>query len=239
MLTLQEYLTPDPSLRPPPPSPEFILATKPSRASRKISLNSKGSVRGFFVSNGYENWYESELEHRVAIAFLARPNVRDVVDQPPAVSYFDEDGVLHEHTFDWLVVTNPSKYLVAVKPSELVAESGIEHIVELVAAQISPKIADYVVLVTEKNLTSTDNHNAELIQLARRDDLPGDDAVITKLARKLRRATTIARIVEASGLGGHGFNGVVRAIADGRLDLAAYGIIDYDAVVKRGLGKSH
>lgn len=233
MMTLNEYLTPDPSLRDPPPSPEFITRTKPSRASRKIALNSKGSVRGFFVTCEQETWYESELEYKVALALLARPDVRDIVDQPPAITYVDDHGKERQHTFDWLAVTD-KKYLISVKPSALVAKSGIERILELAARQVSPKIADYVVLVTEQKLSLIDNHNAELIHLARRGIYPNEDAKVAKIAKRLRGTATIASVVEASGLGGSGFNAVVRAIADGRLVLAAPCTIDYAASVKRG-----
>jgi hypothetical protein len=234
-MTLEEYLTPDPSLRPPAPSPEFIVATKVSRASRQISLHSKGSVRGFFVANGYQTWYESELERKVGFAFKARPDVVDVVDQPPAVPYIDEDGVERHHTFDWLVIkTDGSRYLVAVKPSGLVAKSGIQNIVDRIAQQVSAETADFVTLVTEKKLSRIDNFNGELIHSALRDDFPDDDAAIVALAKKLRGAATIESLVGESGLGGSGFRATVRAIARGELVLTDYRTIDYDAIVKRG-----
>jgi hypothetical protein len=121
-----------------------------------------------------------------------------------------------------------------VKPLALVEKSGIDRIVRQVAAQISPATADFVLLVTEEDLTPVDNFNAEVIHSAQKRNSPKQDAVVAGLAKKLRSETTIADLVDASGLGGSGFWAVVRAVAAGRLVLTTYRTIDYDAVVKRG-----
>lgn len=235
MMTLQAYLTPDPSLRDPLPSPELIPFTKRRRASRQINLHSKGSVRGYLHINGHPTWYESELEAKIALSFRARPNVADIIDQPPPVSFFDDSGIRRTHTFDWCVVeTCGTRTLVAVKPLKLVERSGIRRVIELVAEQLDPKIADFVVLATEQKLTRIDNFNAELIYSARRETILDDDAIIDGLIRKLRGPSSIGDLVEASGINGSGFRAIVRAIADRRLVLTAYCIIDADAVVQRG-----
>jgi hypothetical protein len=238
MTPLEEYLQPDPSLREPLPSPELIPFTKKGRRSRKISMHSKGSVRGFRHFDGFPTWYESELEDRIGLSYKAHPNVVDVIDQPPPVHYYDDDGRVREHTFDWgIIETCGTRTLVAVKPSERVESSGIQRVIDLVAEQLSPDTADYVVLATEQKLTRTDNFNAELIYSARRETIPHDDAIVAGLIKKLRGHTTIAELVEASGIHGSGFRAIVRAIADRRLVLTTYQNIDHEAVVKRGRGK--
>jgi hypothetical protein len=234
MMTLKEYLKPDPSLLAPVSSPEFIPAVKRSRGSREINLHSKGSVRGFFDVNSFMTWYESGGERKIGLHFKALLDVDDIVEQPPAVPYVDEHGVKRRHTFDWLVKARKAKTLVAVKPLALVEKSGIDRIVRQVAAQISPATADFVLLVTEEDLTPVDNFNAELIHSAQKRNCPKQDAVVAGLAKKLRSEATIADLVDASGLGGSGFFAVVRAVAAGRLVLTTYRTIDYDAVVKRG-----
>ena len=235
MMTLKEYRAKDPSLLDPLPSPELIPFTKDGRASREINLHNKGSVRGFAQFNGFPTWYESELEIKIGLSYKARPNVADVIDQPPPVYFYDDEGVLREHTFDWKVVeTCGTRTLVAVKPANHVAKSGIQRVVDLVAEQLSTGVADYVVLATEQKLTRTDNYNAALIYSATRETIPRDDTIVEHLIRKMRGHTTIGEFVAASGINGSGFRAIVRAIANRRLVLTTYRIIDHDAVVKRG-----
>lgn len=238
-MTLDEYLTPDPSLREPAAEPLFIPDTLPSRASRQISLHSKGSVRGFDFINGRKTWYEAELEWKCGVVAKAHPEVVDVVEQPPAVTYVDDDGKERRHTFDWLFIKNDgTKWLFAVKPAALVEKSGIRQIIDLIAAQIPCTTADFIVLFTEHKLTAVDLFNADAIHHAQREEFPDDDAMVAKLVKRLRGAVTIASIVERSKLGGYGFNAVVRAVADGRLRLVEYRKIDYDAAVTRGRAKA-
>jgi hypothetical protein len=47
MMTLEQYLTPDPNLRAPRECPEFMPDPPPSLASREMSLNSAISVHGY------------------------------------------------------------------------------------------------------------------------------------------------------------------------------------------------
>jgi hypothetical protein len=238
-MTLQEYLTPDPSLRAPAPEPTFIPDTKPSRASRQISLHSKGSVRGFDFINGRKFWYEAELEWKCGLVAKVRPEIVEVVEQPPAIVYIDDEGTERRHTFDWRFVKDDgTKWLFAVKPAALVEKSGIRRIVDLIAKQIPRTTADFVAIFTEDKLTAVDLFNADTIHHAQREEFLGDDAVIAKLTKTLRGTATIASLVERSKLGGYGFNAVVRAIASGRLRLVEYRKIDYDAVVTHGRAKA-
>jgi hypothetical protein len=238
-MTLEEYLTPDPSLRAPVSEPIFIPDVPASRSSRKINLHSKGSVRGFDFFDGRQTWYEAELEIKFGLLAKARPGVTEVVEQPPAVQYVDDDGVVRRHTFDWLVV-NGCRQLVAVKPAALVEKSGILRIRELVAAQISRSVADEIVLFTEEKLTAVDLFNAGLMHHVMKEakTFPDDDAVVTKLAKRLRRPATIASLVERSKLDGWGFKAIVRAIVDGRLRLVEYDKIDYVTAVVGGRPKA-
>jgi hypothetical protein len=238
-MTLEEYLAKDRSLEDPLPSPELIPFTKKGRRSREINLHDKGSVRGFTHFNGYPTWYESEVEELIGLSFRAHPNVAYVIDQPPPVHYYDDDGELRETTFDWKIVEDcGTRTLVAVKRSNQVASSGIQRVVDLTAEQISPDIADYVVLATEAKLTRTDTYNAKLMYSATRETIPRDDTIVEHLIRKMRGHTTIGELVAASGIHGSGFRAIVRAVANRRLVLTTYRTIDYDAVVKRGRSRN-
>ena len=235
MMTLDEYLTPDPSLRDPLPSPELIPFAKKARASRTVTLHSKGAVRTIRRFNGFPTRPESELEDKIGLAFMARPDIKDLIDQPRPVNFYDDHGRLRSHTFDWGVVEIcGTRTLTAVKYTEQVASSGIERIIDLIAEQLSPDVADYVVLVTEKKLTRTDSFNADLLYSVKSEVIPHDDAIVDALIRKLRGHTTIGELVKASGIDGSGFRAIARAIADRRLLLTTYRTIEPEAVVKRG-----
>lgn len=234
LMTLEEYLTPDPNLRAPRPCPDFIPDPLSSLASREMTLHSAISVHGYLPIDGRIVWYESVLERCCAMLARLRPDVTEIAEQPPAVTYVDDQGVRRSHIFDFrFTTTSLGRVLMAVKPSALVAKSGVDRTVELVREQIPPSEADAVGLFTEKKLGAVDLFNAEVVNLATRDPWPEDDAVLDKILRKLKGETTIGDLAAASKLGGYGFDAVVRAIDAQKLRLVEYAKLDFDAVVSR------
>lgn len=231
-MTLEEYLTPDPSLRSPRPEPDTLSDTLPSLTSRPISLHSAISVHGWDFFDGRKVWYEAELELNFALLATMRPDVIEVTEQPPAVTYVDDHGRERRHTFDFqLKLTTGSTGLVAVKPAALVGKTGINRAVELIAEQVPPSRTDWVLLFTDLDLSPTDLFNAQAIHHARRDPWPEDDAALAKLLRRLKGETTIGELTAKVGLDGYGFDAVVRAIADRKLRLLEYGMLDDSCVV--------
>jgi hypothetical protein len=234
LTTLAEYLTPDPNIRDDRPWSEILQDRMPSVSSRLMTLHSAISVHGYLCIDGRMTWYESILERCCALLARLRPDIVDIAEQPPAIAYIDDDGERRAHTFDFVFTTTTvGRVLTAVKPSALVAETGIDRIVELVAEQISPSIADVVSLFTEEWLTEIDLFNAEAVNLATRDEWPEDDAVVAKVIAKLKSETTVGDLVERSRLAGYGYDAVVRAIDAGKLRLVEYGKLDFDAVVAK------
>ena len=237
MLTsLDEYLKPNPFLRPPRPTPELWTPPESSRGLRAVPMRSRGSSHGHIVLVECLLDFESRLERNVALAVLARPDTDWVVEQSPRVEWVDDDGEVHEHTFDLHVMrTDGTRSAVFVKPSELFKPS-MRRMLKLIATQMSPSVAQQVVPITEKNLTRADLHNAELIQEVRREPYREDDAVIADLVADLNGPVRIAELVENSGLNGFGFRAVVRAIADGKLRLMKRGMIAHSVLVERRQG---
>ncbi|EHR03030.1 hypothetical protein [Bradyrhizobium sp. WSM471] len=234
LMTLEDYLMPDPNLRPPRPCPAFIPDPLPSLASREMSLHSAISVHGYLPIDGRKVWYESILERCCALLARLRPDVTEIVEQLPPVTYVDDEGVRRTHIFDYrFTTTGIGRVLMAVKPSALVVKSGIDRVVELVREQIPPSVADGVGLFTEQKLAAVDLFNAEVVNLATRDPWPEDDAVLEKVLRKLKGETTIGDLAEKTKLGGYGFDAVVRAIDARKLRLVEYAKLDFDAVVAR------
>ena len=231
-MTLEEYLTPDPSLRSPRSEPDTLPDTLASLTSRPISLHSAISVHGWDFFDGRKVWYEAELELNFALLAKMRPDVIEVAEQPPAVIYIDDHGRERRHTFDFqLKLTTGSTGLVAVKPAALVGKTGIDRTVELIAEQMPSSRADWVLLFTDLDLSLIDLFNAQAIHHARRDRWPEDDAVLAKLLRRLKGETRIGELTARCALGGYGFDAVVRAIADGKLRLLEYGMLDDNCVV--------
>lgn len=234
LMTLDQYLTPDPNLRPPRPCPEFIPHPLPSLASREMSLHSAVSVHGYLPINGRKVWYESMLERCCGVLARLRLDVVSIAEQPPAVEYVDDDGRRRPHVFDFKFdTTTLGRVLMAVKPSDRVVKSGVDRIVELTREQLSPSVADGVGLFTEEALSVVDLFNADAVNMATRDPCPEDDAVLDKVLRKLKGEITIGELAESSKLGGCGFDAVVRAIDARKLRLVEYGQLDLDAVVVR------
>jgi hypothetical protein len=232
MTPSKQYFMPDPNLREPRPESDSLADTLPSLTSRAISLHSAYSVHGWDFFDSRKVWYEAELELIFALLAEMRPDVAGVAEQPPAVRYIDDDGVEHRHTFDFLLkMKDGTSGFVAVKPFGRVEQTGVGRVVELTAEQISPSLADWVLLFTEKDLSPTDLFNAQIIHHARRDPWPEDDAAMARLLRSIKGETTIGELTAKSGLDGYAFDAVVRAIAGGKLKLVEYGMLDDNLVV--------
>ena len=94
-----------------------------STGSRSFPARSKSSARGFLLAllPAEERWrqlsYESNLERQTALLLLARPDIWNLWDQPPKVSYTDARGRTAHHTFDYLAeLRDGSICAIAVKP---------------------------------------------------------------------------------------------------------------------------
>jgi hypothetical protein len=214
----REYYKENTAVRLAQPSPEFWIPPGPSIGERDFPFASKASERGFVIAYGRRIAYESRLERGFILAYLAQRATKSVIEQSPRFEYVNEDGVFHEHIFDLLVTRHDGKRLaVDVKP--YIKSSDLKALHKCIAGQMSPDIANELLIVTEKKLSRADRYNYELYYAVHREDWPEDDAVVAALIKKLRGPTPIEKIVEKSKLDGYGFNAVVRAVAAGRLDL--------------------
>ncbi|MBR0752911.1 hypothetical protein JQ604_12010 [Bradyrhizobium jicamae] len=232
--TLEDYLKPNPNLRPPVATSKVWTPPRRSRGKRKISLRSKGSSRGGFQANGNATAYESNLELDAALSLLARPDVVDVIDQYPQVSFVDADGKRHRFTFDFMSIhADGTKTAHSVKPESKVEASRIQEIHGYLQWQMSPKVATRINLITEEKLTDEDRFNARLIHTVRRKPYPDDDAIIERLISGLHGSTTLGALAKASGRRGYGYRAAARAVAAGKLRLVRHGRMVSKAVVCR------
>lgn len=178
--------------------------------------------------------YEYALERCCLVVGRLRPDIVEVAEQPPPVTYIDDDGRKRRHIFDFRFTTmDGERSLMAVKPSALVAVSGVDRILELIAEQTSSLVADFVVLMTEETLSQVDLFNVQVVNSATRDLCPENDATLAKVIRKMDGQASVGELVERSALGGYGYDAVVRAVFTGRLRLVDYCKLEFDTLLAR------
>ena len=196
-----------------------------------MSIHSALPLRTFDL---HQVCYEGALERCCLVVGRLRPDILEVAEQPPAITYIDDAGRKRRHIFDFRFTTTDGKRLLAaVKPSALIAVSGIDRIVELVAEQISPSVADFLVLITEEKLSRVNLFNVQAVNMATRDLCAENDAALAKVIRKMNGQASIGELVEKSTLGGYGYDAVVRSVFAGQLRLVEYCKLDFDTLLTR------
>ncbi|UMY17115.1 Tn7 transposase TnsA N-terminal domain-containing protein [Methylobacterium organophilum] len=214
--------------------PHLFRPPGPNRASRNVRVRSRSTSCSTLVvgDTPREMPCESDLERKAALAFMARPDVVDVREQPPAVPYRDEAGVRREHTFDLLVtLTTGRRILFEVKPAKIAERKNLRAKMELIAGQVPRHVADEVNIVTDRKLGRAVTHDAELVHYARGCVDPEADAAVAGIVDGLNGSVTVETLVKASGLGASAFAAVVRLIASGRLRVMGRPRIGYDTLV--------
>jgi len=197
---------------------DFSTPTLPSLATRMPALRSRGSCRGFAVHHDRVVVFESHLELMVFYLLAIMPQVREIVDQPPAVTFVDENGVPRRHTFDFLVLCEDgTRILIAVKPAEKLERSGLRQIVDLIAFQLNPVVADKIKIVSESDFTYADRYNAAQAFECSRFPIEEHDQTIARITADMLGSVKISDLVRASGLGGMGFRAIIRLITYGTL----------------------
>lgn len=140
-----------------------IVPPAPSLASRG-GVVGKHHFTGELVadfSGARVVYFESHLEMQVLEVLRARPDVADVAEQPPRVTWRDGSGVVRHHTFDFLVtLRSGERVAVAVKPAARVISSGVRVALAEIAAQIDPAFAARIVLVTDRGIDPVEVRNA-------------------------------------------------------------------------------
>lgn len=197
----------------------------PSKATRKPPARSKSSSRGHVTGGGSPSgapprlrYYESKREQDVLYLLLARPDVADIWDQPPPVSYCDATGRKRSHTFDFLItLTDGQRIAIAVKPYSIAERQVFREVLQCIRAATPLSFANEIVLITERSYCPSAARNAQKLHDFRRTLDPEADSSIETLVRGLSGPTTIAKLVEASGLGGRAFRAAFKAIYAGVL----------------------
>jgi len=111
-------------------------------------------------------FHESELEHRVSTIIQARADVRELHSQFPVLPFADDDGVIHDHTFDYYVVFNDG-YRVAIAVKHARKQALIHDMFDRIARHDFSHVADDLRLMTEEDATYEAFYNAHDILRAR------------------------------------------------------------------------
>jgi hypothetical protein len=236
LMTKKEYLRPNTAVRQPIPSEEWWTPPEESQWLREFKFASKASSRGVLIAYNRRIHWESGGERDALLKFLADRRTLKIVEQSPRVEWVDEYGEVHEHVFDMLVTSRVSRSVVKrvavdVKPAAKVKSSGIRKLHDVIAQQLSPEVADELLVFTEKKFTRADRYNVGLFHSVFKQEYPDDDRVILGLIKKMKGPSPIADLVAASKLAGYGFNACARAIAVGHLALVSPVHITHSAIV--------
>ena len=191
----------------------------PSVATRRPSARSRYAARVTVISPDLrEVLAESDTEAKAAYALLADQEVASIEEQPPPVSYVDDDGEIRVHTLDFIAILKDGvRVAVLVKPEALAERRKSRELVERLARQVPNRVADRFVLLTEEDVGGDRAHDAKLINAARLHPRPEHDATVLRQAADAGGPTSIAALMAASRLGGAGFRAVARLIASGEL----------------------
>ncbi|WP_210383990.1 hypothetical protein [Rhizobium lusitanum] len=146
--------------------PLFWNEPTEGHATRRPALRQAKTARGFTIFNGTVVFHESELEHRVSTIMQGRADVRELHSQFPVLSFSDDDGVIHDHTFDYYVVFNDG-FRVAIAVKHARKQAQILEMFNRIARQDFSHVADDLRLMTEEDATYEAFYNAHDILRAR------------------------------------------------------------------------
>lgn len=211
-----------------------FIPPSPSLASRQISLTSRGSYRHTLVDASANRIIrcESRLERNFFIILLARRDISELVEQPPAVKFIDDYGRQHLHTFDGLATTTDGvRIAIDIKPAHRVRPSGLLDVHRAIKAQVGAAFADRYVIRTEEHIHPTDVANSSTVLRARRLPDRSADIAVRDLADRLTGWCRLGDLVAASEAGASAFDAVVRLIDEGVLTVREQALISYDCQI--------
>ncbi|MGR9148087.1 TnsA endonuclease N-terminal domain-containing protein [Rhizobium leguminosarum] len=169
-----------PERRVPNPQPWYRPTHGP--AARVPALKNVKTARGYTIFNNYIVYHESELEHRVSLRVQTRSDVAELYSQAPVFQYKDEDGRLHKHTADFLVIYKDGFKQALIVKQERKREE-MEKLIAWINAHESSRFVDDIKLRTERYGTIEAAENAELIRWSReRHDQDDVDELLTIVA---------------------------------------------------------
>lgn len=221
-------------------STSIFTRPRASIASRLPPLRSIFSSRGALVALDRAIVFESDLERKQALVLLASRQTADLIDQPTSLKFVGFDGKQFSHTFDFAwVLKDGRRAFIYSKPAGKVARRNLGALVERMNAQLTPDVADGILLMTDEDINPTAVFNAELMHAARRCGNPVVEKLILSHCATLAQPVSIGALVAQFGGGRLCYRPIIRLVAEGLLIANGKGRLDYDTVVaaaRRGEG---
>ena len=145
------------------------------------------------------------MEYGQLYILMANPDVVEIHDQPPPVTYVTAEGRHRQHTFDFRAVFRSGRRIAyALKPVRRVEASGIKTTLALIRQQSLPGFAHKAVLRTERTITRRASHNAQALLWARCRRNQHDVEVAAERVAQLKGAVRLRDLVRVTGLGPRG-----------------------------------
>ncbi|MCL6285740.1 Tn7 transposase TnsA N-terminal domain-containing protein [Ruegeria sp. 2012CJ41-6] len=149
---------------------------------------------------------------------LARPDIADIWEQSPVIRFRDANGQQKNHVPDFLLTFIDGRRLaVAIKAVARVENTGFRDTLRYIRAAMPPEYADDLTLVTERSYTQSAARNAQKLHEFRRTPDPEADAAVADAIGAAPVVTTIAQLVERTGLGGRAFRATFKSTFSGML----------------------
>ncbi len=173
---------------------------------------------------------ESFTEFLAVRTLLAlRPDVVEIEEQLPPISYVDDHGRERQHFVDFRVtLADGRRVAIAVKSEARARRSGFRKVLRQIARATPKSVADKVLLITDQMIPAELRSFASAVESARADvvhrpaQAADDDAAAEKVIATMAGAWTIGHLLRAIALpDGRGLRAVIRAIARGRLSMPA------------------
>ena len=230
----QRSLRPNAPWMPPVCGTSSISVTLPHRVrgSRRVSMATKGHNSSIVVdpNDGAAKDLESSIEHAAYLTLCADPKVKGIQCQAPPIDYVDQDGEVHEHTFDFLVTyCDGFRDAVMVKHADKVRRADLETFAAQLAEQLPDGFADDVLLINNEDLPEWLLSNARLVRSARLDQPSSLDREIADRAADLFAPVTIDELCRP--FAPLGFRSVARLLYSGHLRQLEPGLIEPHTVV--------
>ncbi|WP_235962728.1 TnsA endonuclease N-terminal domain-containing protein [Jannaschia marina] len=180
--------------------------------------------------------FESKLEQRVLFLYLARPDIWDVWEQPPSVTYRDERGAIRQHVIDFLVTLRCGRKLaVAVKPLKRAQRSAFLSELQAIRRQLAKDVADDLVLVTDRDFTKEEALNAERYLSIRRGYGPDDLSRVASVLKSKPLPGTVRGLVDLLGGGSAAYRSIYVAIYADLLWVDRTRLIDLNTAIRAGV----
>jgi hypothetical protein len=215
-----------------------IILPRAARGDRAVQLKSDSHFSGSMVmmsggATAQTSDVESNTEMKIAVVLAMRS---DVVD-PESQVKFDwtdtETGKRRQHFFDFRVhKRNGDRIAVMVKNGKKRFCAKFLSEARDIVAQVTPRFADDVVLMTEKDICPIELHNATFLDGLKEVD-PEADTEVRRAMRGRTGARQIQDIISEVGLRGRGFRAVGRLLRSGELVLRDCDRISPEAFVVR------